>query len=65
MQSVAPSFGVELRPIDVRDALEIERAITAFARSANGGLVVTGSAIASLDRWLGTVEKRRKPQENA
>ena len=45
MQSVAPSFGVELRPIDVRDAAEIERAITAFARSANGGLVVTGSAL--------------------
>jgi putative tryptophan/tyrosine transport system substrate-binding protein len=45
MQSVAPSFGVELRPIDVRDAPEIERAITAFARSANGGLVVTGSAL--------------------
>jgi putative ABC transport system substrate-binding protein len=45
MQSVAPSFGVELRPIDVRDAPEIERAITAFARSSNGGLVVTGSAL--------------------
>jgi putative ABC transport system substrate-binding protein len=46
MQSVAPSFGVELRPIDVRDATEIERAIAAFARFANGGLVVTGSALA-------------------
>src|SRR5262245_19692860 len=45
MQSAAPSFGVELRPIDVRDAPEIERAITAFARSTNGGLVVTGSAL--------------------
>ncbi len=50
MQSVAPSFGVELRPIDVRDAAEIERAITAFARSANGGLVVTGSALAVTHR---------------
>jgi ABC-type uncharacterized transport system substrate-binding protein len=50
MQSVAPSFGVELRPIDVRDAPEIERAITAFARSANGGLVVTGSALAVTHR---------------
>jgi putative ABC transport system substrate-binding protein len=45
MQSVAPSFGVELRPIDVRDAPGIERAITAFAGSSNGGLVVTGSAL--------------------
>jgi putative tryptophan/tyrosine transport system substrate-binding protein len=50
MQSVAPSFGVELRPIDVRDAPEIERAITAFGRSANGGLVVTGSALAVTHR---------------
>ena len=50
MQSVAPSIGVELRPIDVRDAPEIERAITAFARSPNGGLVVTGSASAVTHR---------------
>ena len=48
IQSVAPSFGVELRPIDAREAGEIERAVTAFARSSNGGLIVTaglGSAI--------------------
>ena len=48
IQSVAPSFGVELRPIDVREAGEIERAVTAFARSSAGGLIVTagsGSAI--------------------
>jgi putative ABC transport system substrate-binding protein len=48
IQSVAPSFAVELRPIDVREADEIERAVTAFARSSNGGLIVTagsGSAI--------------------
>jgi hypothetical protein len=37
IQSVAPSFGVELTPIGLRDAGEIERSITAFARSANGG----------------------------
>jgi putative tryptophan/tyrosine transport system substrate-binding protein len=41
IQSVAPSFGVELRPINLRDAHEIEQAVAAFARSANGGLVVT------------------------
>ena len=50
IQSVAPSFAVELRPIDVREVGEIERAVTAFARSLNGGLIVTaasGSAIYS------------------
>ena len=48
IQSVAPSFGVELRPIDMRKGDEIERAVAAFARSPNGGLIVTagsGSAI--------------------
>jgi putative ABC transport system substrate-binding protein len=45
IQAVAPSFGVELRPIDVRDAPEIERAVTAFARAPNSGLIVTGSAL--------------------
>jgi putative ABC transport system substrate-binding protein len=48
IQSVSPSFAVELRPIDVREAGEIERAVTAFAGPSNGGLIVTagsGSAI--------------------
>ena len=48
IQSVAPSFAVELRPIDMREVGEIERAVTTFARSSNGGLIVTagsGSAI--------------------
>jgi putative tryptophan/tyrosine transport system substrate-binding protein len=48
IQAVAPSFGVELSPVNVRDADEIERAVAAFARSANGGLIVTGSALASV-----------------
>jgi putative tryptophan/tyrosine transport system substrate-binding protein len=52
IQSVAPSFGVELSPIDVRDAGEIERAVTAFARSPNDGLLVTGSALATVHRDL-------------
>jgi putative tryptophan/tyrosine transport system substrate-binding protein len=52
IQTVAPSFGVELLPVDVRDAGEIERAITAFARSPNGGLIVTGSAAALVHRDL-------------
>ena len=52
IQSVAPSLGVEVSPVNVRDAGEIERAITAFARSANGGLIVTASALASRHREL-------------
>jgi putative ABC transport system substrate-binding protein len=52
VQSVAPSFGVELRPIDVREAGEIERAVTAFARSSNGGLIVTVSSGSSIHRDL-------------
>jgi putative ABC transport system substrate-binding protein len=52
IQAAAPSFGVEVRPISVRDANEIERAVTAFARSSNGGLIVTGSALAAAYRKL-------------
>jgi putative tryptophan/tyrosine transport system substrate-binding protein len=42
IQTVAPLFGVELTPIGVRDAGEIERGITAFARGSNGGLIMVG-----------------------
>src|SRR5712692_500194 len=42
IQTVAPSFGVELTPVGVRDADEIEHGITAFARGANGGLITVG-----------------------
>jgi putative tryptophan/tyrosine transport system substrate-binding protein len=52
IQSVAPSLGVELRPLGVRDAGEIERVVTAFARSSNGGLIVTGSTLATVHREL-------------
>src|SRR5262249_38967963 len=52
IQSVAPSLGVELRPLGVRDAGEIERVVTAFARSSNGGLIVTGSTLAVVHREL-------------
>jgi ABC-type uncharacterized transport system substrate-binding protein len=52
VQIVAPSLGVEVSPIDVRDADEIERAITAFARGSDGGLIVTGSALANIHRKL-------------
>ena len=52
IQAVAPSLGVELRAVDLRDSGEIERAITAFAQGANGGLIVTGSASATTHRNL-------------
>jgi putative ABC transport system substrate-binding protein len=52
IQAVAPSLGVELRPIDMRNAGEIERAITVFAASSNGGLIVTGSTGATTHREL-------------
>jgi putative tryptophan/tyrosine transport system substrate-binding protein len=52
IQTAAPSFGVELSPINVHDAAEIERAVTAFARSGDGGLIVTTSAAVLAHRNL-------------
>jgi ABC-type uncharacterized transport system substrate-binding protein len=52
IQAVAPSLGMELRPVDVREVGEIERAVSAFAQSPNGGLLVTGSAAAAFHRKL-------------
>ena len=52
IQAVAPSVGMEVIPVNVRDAGEIERAVAAFARSSNGGLIVTGSALAVAHRDL-------------
>jgi putative ABC transport system substrate-binding protein len=52
MQSAAPPLGVELSPVSVRDAPEIERAIAQFARSSNGGMVVPASGLALLHRDL-------------
>jgi putative tryptophan/tyrosine transport system substrate-binding protein len=43
---------MELRPVDTRDAGEIERTITAFAAGSNGGLLVTGSSSSTLHRNL-------------
>jgi putative tryptophan/tyrosine transport system substrate-binding protein len=48
IQAAAQSLGVEVSPISVRDAAEIERAVAAFAQSANGGLIVTPSAGVSI-----------------
>jgi putative ABC transport system substrate-binding protein len=52
IQSVASSVGVEVSPVNVHDAGEIERAVAAFARSSNGGLVVTSSALVVRHREL-------------
>jgi len=52
IQAAATSLGVEVRPIGVRDTDEIERAITAFARSPDGGLIVTASTFAAVHREL-------------
>ena len=50
MQYVAPSVGVELSPVDVRDASEIERALAALARLASGGLIVAASPVSLVHR---------------
>jgi len=52
IQAVAPSVGVDVTPINVRDASEIERAVAEFARFPNGGLIVTASALAVVHRDL-------------
>jgi ABC-type uncharacterized transport system substrate-binding protein len=52
IQAVAPSFGVELSPLGVRDASEIEHTFGSFARGSNGGLIVTASALALAHRDL-------------
>jgi putative ABC transport system substrate-binding protein len=52
IRAAASSLGVDLTPIDVHDTSEIERAIAAFARSSNGGLIVTPSAEVSAHRAL-------------
>jgi len=52
IQAAAPSLGVDLRVADVRDAREIERAVTTFAQGSNGGLIVTGGPGALIHRTL-------------
>jgi len=52
IQSVAPSVGVDLTPVNLGDSAEIERAVTTFARSANGGLISTASGLSAVHRDL-------------
>jgi ABC transporter substrate binding protein len=52
IQAVAPSLGVEVTPVNLRDAHEIDRAVADFARISNGGLIVTGSASSNVHHKL-------------
>jgi putative ABC transport system substrate-binding protein len=52
IQAVAPSLRVEVTPVNMRDAPEINRAVATFARSPNGGLIVLATAAATLHRDL-------------
>jgi putative ABC transport system substrate-binding protein len=52
IQSVAPSFGVELSPVNVRDAGEIERTVAEFAQRPNAGVIVTASSLTFVHRSL-------------
>ena len=52
IQAMAPSFGVEVTPVNVRDSGDIERAIAAFVRTSRDGLIVTGSALTEFHRDL-------------
>jgi len=52
IQAVAGSFRVEVTPVDIREAGEIERAITAFAQTPGGGMIVTGSPSQGIHREL-------------
>jgi putative ABC transport system substrate-binding protein len=64
IQTAAPSLRVEVNPVNMRDAPEIERAVAAFARSPNGGLIVTaggGAAIAHRDLIITLAARHKLP----
>jgi putative ABC transport system substrate-binding protein len=63
IQALAPSLSVELRAVNVRDAAEIERALTAFAQTPNGGLIVsaTPAAVINRDLIIGLAARHRLP----
>jgi putative tryptophan/tyrosine transport system substrate-binding protein len=63
IQAVAPSLGIELSAVDARDVDEIDRAVTAFARSGNGGMIVTPSPAAShhSNRIIALAARHRLP----
>src|SRR3954454_21840835 len=52
IQSVAPSLGLEVSPINLRDAAQTERAVASFARSSSDGMIVTASALSTIQSDL-------------
>jgi putative tryptophan/tyrosine transport system substrate-binding protein len=63
IQSMAPSVGVEVIPLNMRDAGDIERSVTAFAQRANGGLILTasGSAFVHHDLIIALAARHKLP----
>jgi putative ABC transport system substrate-binding protein len=63
IQAVAPSLGVDVSPIDLRDAAEIERAVATFAGRSNGGLIMTASALMAVqgDLIIALAARHRVP----
>jgi putative ABC transport system substrate-binding protein len=63
IQSMAPSVSVEVIPVNMHDAAEIERSVTAFARGANGGLILTasGSAFVHHDLIIALAARHKLP----
>jgi len=63
IQTLAPSFGVEVAPVDARDSKEIERTVSTIARNANVGLIVTlsGSAIVHRKLLIALADRHRLP----
>jgi putative ABC transport system substrate-binding protein len=61
IQAVAPSLRVEVTPVNLRDAPEIERAVADFARTSNGGLIVTGNPLSNVhSKLIVTLAARHK-----
>ena len=61
IQAAAPSFGVEVKPLNMRGATEIERAVAAFARTSHGGLILTGGLVAHRDLIVTLAARHRLP----
>jgi len=63
IQSVAPSLGVDVSPVDIRNAAEIERDVASFARTPNGGLILTSTPFANMHGGLiiGLAARHRLP----
>lgn len=65
IQTAAPSFRVEVSPVNLRDAAEIERGVAAFACSPNGGMIVTGSALSARARSRRSCISTRRARSKA